>query len=321
LDPIETTVPQVLEFLTELANEDKATSTVKGYITAIARRHSYIDGIALSSHPLVVQWRKGLSQMTPMASPVLPTWRLEVVLKALCKPPFEPLKTASMKFLTLKAIFLVAITSARRVSELQALCYAEPYTVFRASGVTLATNPQFVPKVNSTFHSGQLIQLPAMNTEADARLRKLCVRRVLKHYVTRTVHYRAASKSDQMFLTYGGGRNQAKGKPVSKARISSWLVELIQYAYQEQGLEPPTAVKAHSTRAQATSWAALMRVEPNKICEAATWSSSCTFATHYKLDLFHKASASFGATIIRSALGADGSTSRSNFHGYKIPRK
>ena len=316
-DPVTETVPQVLEFLTILASENKATSTIKGYITAIARRHDLVEGVPLGCHPLVMQWSRGLGQMRPMAAPVLPSWRLELVLAALSKPPFEPIRIADMKFLTWKTVFLIAITSARRVSELQALCYLEPYTVFRATNVTMATNSRFVPKVNSAFHTSQLIQLPAMHEEDSAQLRSLCVRRSLVHYIERTAKYRTKQGSDQLFLTYGGGRSTPKGTPVSKVRLSKWIVELIQYAYEELGLAAPQGVKAHSTRAQATSWAALVGVEPRKICEAATWSSSCTFAKHYSLDLFHRANCEFGSMILRSA----SSTSSSSLKGYTIPKK
>ena len=185
--------------------------------------------------------------MSLAASPALPSCRLEIVLQALNKALFEPLREASLKHLTFKTVFLIAITSARRVSELQALCYLEPYTVFRSSGVTLATNSDFVPKVNSRFHTKQLIQLPAFHNEQDQYLRCLCVRRVLKYYIERTTIYRPKASSPQLFLTYGGGREKKKGTPVSKTRISKWLVECIQLAYESMDLEPPQGVKAHST--------------------------------------------------------------------------
>ena len=54
-------------------------------------------------------------------NPVLPHWDLGIVLEALSKPPYEPLREASLKHLTLKAVFLLAMASALRRSELQAL--------------------------------------------------------------------------------------------------------------------------------------------------------------------------------------------------------
>ena len=54
-------------------------------------------------------------------TPVLPEWDLGIVLDALSKPPYEPLREASLKHLTLKTVFLLGMVSAGRCSELQAL--------------------------------------------------------------------------------------------------------------------------------------------------------------------------------------------------------
>ena len=48
-------------------------------------------------------------------------WNLTLVLETLIGEPYEPLKRASFKFLTHKCAFLLALASAKRVSELQAL--------------------------------------------------------------------------------------------------------------------------------------------------------------------------------------------------------
>ena len=124
--------------------------------------------------------------------------------------------------------------------------------------------------------------------------------------------------SPQLFLSYGGGKGKTKGMPISKVRLSRWLVETIRMAYESLDIPPPVNVKAHSTRAQATSWAALMGVEPSKICAAATWSSSCTFAAHYSLNLLHQADAEFGSTVLRSAWRAAGNLDSKR---YKIPKR
>jgi len=108
--------------------------------------------------------------------------------------------------------------------------------------------------------------------------------------------------------------------PVSKIRIAKWFVEVIKLAYEALNIPPPSRVKAHSTRAQATSWAALMRVEPSKICEAATWSSTCTFATHCSLNLFHQAQATFGVAVLKGAFCASDLSKSGSLKGFVIPR-
>ena len=46
---------------------------------------------------------------------------LDVVLRFLNSPQFEPLSECSVKYLTMKTLFLISLASAKRVSELQAL--------------------------------------------------------------------------------------------------------------------------------------------------------------------------------------------------------
>ena len=50
----------------------------------------------------------------PRVTPVLPQWDLGIVLEALS--PHEPLREASLKHLTLKTVFLLAMASAGRRS-------------------------------------------------------------------------------------------------------------------------------------------------------------------------------------------------------------
>ena len=50
-------------------------------------------------------------------------WNLSLVLHCLSRPPFEPLKLASDKYLTWKMSFLLALASAKRVSELHGLSF------------------------------------------------------------------------------------------------------------------------------------------------------------------------------------------------------
>lgn len=54
------------------------------------------------------------------------------VFKALTKGPFELLKEASLKFLSYKVSFLVALTSAHPISELAALSVRDNLCIFHA---------------------------------------------------------------------------------------------------------------------------------------------------------------------------------------------
>ena len=73
-------------------------------------------------------------------TPVLPQWDLGIVLEALSKPPYEPLPEVSLKHLTLKTIFLIAMASAGRRSELQALVFDAQYIQFKPKWLVLRYN-------------------------------------------------------------------------------------------------------------------------------------------------------------------------------------
>ena len=70
----------------------------------------------------------------PRLTPVLPQWEIGIVLEALSKPPYEPLREASLKHLTLNTVFLLAMASAIRRSELQALVFDQQYIQFKPKG-------------------------------------------------------------------------------------------------------------------------------------------------------------------------------------------
>ena len=79
----------------------------------------------------------------PRLTPVLPQWDLVIVLEAVSKPSYEPLREATLKHLTFKTVFLLAMASAGRRSELQALVFDLQYILFKPkrAGVMLYFNP------------------------------------------------------------------------------------------------------------------------------------------------------------------------------------
>ena len=72
-----------------------------------------------------------------------------MVLDSLSHHPFEPLEVVGMKFVSLKVLLLLALTTAKHVSDLQALSIRPSCLQFApgVSKVCLRPNPDFVPKV------------------------------------------------------------------------------------------------------------------------------------------------------------------------------
>ncbi len=73
-----------------------------------------------------------------------------MILQVLCKPPFEYLEEVPGRLLTIKTVFLLAISSLKKVSDLQALSMAHLDLEF-APGMAKAflyPRPGYIPKVS-----------------------------------------------------------------------------------------------------------------------------------------------------------------------------
>ncbi|XP_013914424.1 PREDICTED: uncharacterized protein LOC106543051, partial [Thamnophis sirtalis] len=141
-------IPQTLDFLQEGLDKGLAVSTQRRQVAALSTILARSSSRSLSQHPQIKSFLKGAVNISPPAVHRYPSWDLPFVLKALTKAPFEPLRTTSLRHLTIKTAFLVAITSARRVSELAALSVRQDLCVVHPDRVILRLDPSFTPKIN-----------------------------------------------------------------------------------------------------------------------------------------------------------------------------
>ena len=75
-----------------------------------------VEGFPIEQHPHIIRLLNGIFNERPPLKKLFPEWDLCLVLGCMRKPPFEPLKDASLKRVTWKTCFLVAITTFRRQS-------------------------------------------------------------------------------------------------------------------------------------------------------------------------------------------------------------
>lgn len=295
-------VGAILSFLQDLIDKHKAFSTIKVYLAAIAACHVGFDGKTAGQHPLVCRFMKGARRLLPVSKPLTPPWDLAVVLDGLASPPFEPLGEVDLKHLSLKTVLLLALASAKRVGDIHALSVHPSCTQFAPGRVRvlLKPNPAFVPKVVGSCSPIDLLALcsPPFSSSEERRLHALCPVRALHFYMDRTAGFR---RSDQLFVSWASPH---RGKPVTKQRLSHWVVESIALAYTCQGLLAPQGLRAHSTRGLAASWALFRGVSIQDICAAACWSSPLTFVRFYRLDVS-------APSVARAVLGTGPSLERS----------
>ena len=89
-------------------------STIDGYRSAIADK--------LKNSPINISKEENLTRLLdsfhrdrPKGQRGIPSWNLSLVLHQPTKAPFEPIKEASLKHLTFKTVFLLAIGSNKRM--------------------------------------------------------------------------------------------------------------------------------------------------------------------------------------------------------------
>lgn len=265
LDPISAPIVEIANFLAEKFHEGLSYSTLCGYRSAISAYHDYVDGRKAGEHPKLVKLLKGVFNCrTPKKLPP-PEWSLDKVLRSLRRLPYEPLKEASLKWLTLKTVFLVGICSASRSSDLARFGFSDLYLKFVNSSEGVRLTPRLLKKQCRPTHFRSESYIARFD---DPKLDPV---RALKIYLERV---KGKRKQDGLFMVYGKGKRA--GMNASSQTISKWMVEVISKA------EPKlTNIRAHSTRAMATSVAFAQGECLEKIMKTADWSSDNVFAKHY----------------------------------------
>ncbi|KAI2646951.1 Protein-glutamate methylesterase/protein-glutamine glutaminase 3 [Labeo rohita] len=200
-----------------------------------------------SKDPLVVRILRGALRLRSPVRPRVPTWDLAVVLEALCGPPFEPIEESSDHVSSIKTVLLLALTSLKRVGDLQAPSVAPSHLDF-AGGMAKAflyPRPGYILKVPSAAPWPVVLQAfcpPSFWNSDQKKLNCMCPVRALDAYVHRAALWR---KSEQLFVFFGPPK---RCLPASKHTISRWIVDAISLAYESSGLPSPLGVKAHSTQ-------------------------------------------------------------------------
>ena len=185
-------VKSVADFLMYLFQDRKLQpSTIDGYRSAIADK--------LGNSPFIISKDENLTYLLdsfhrdrPKGRRGIPSWNLSLVLHQLTKAPFEPIKEASLKHLTFKTVFLLALGSGKRRSEIHAWQNKNIRHQSDWSKVSLYPSPSFLSK-NQLAKEGPdsvaPVVIPALAPTLDRSLksdRSLCPVRALRYYLDRT---------------------------------------------------------------------------------------------------------------------------------------
>ena len=203
------------------------------------------------------------------------------MLRIIMRSPFEPprFKTVDQKqFTTWKTVFLLALASAKRASELHAISRSKRDMYFKKDYVSLRTITGFLAKTQVATCDSKPFKVPAhaefLSQDMEERL--LCPVRMLKYYLRFTGGY--LERSRLFFKCKGEGE-------VCFKTISAWLKKVISYAYENSTEVLQGSVSGHDVRRMAASTAFAAGTSIHDILEAASWKSVTTFICHYLKDV------------------------------------
>ena len=273
------TLSKVADFLCWLRSaRGLSVSSIKGYrsmLSVVFRFHLP----SLSSHPVLRDLLRSFRLSSAERLLLPPAWDLAVVLRFLNSSAFEPLSQAPLHALSQKTLFLLALATAKRVGELQAL---SSVVTFVGRDGCLSYVPQFVAKSESLTRSIPRSFLVKSLSDFAAGLDEdllLCPVRALRFYLDRTRPI--APVRHRLFVS-----PRRPSRAMSKNAVSFFLREVI----HEAGASRPEvgSVRAHEIRGVSTSVAFHRNWSVSAVLESATWSSSSVFSSFYLRDIQHE---------------------------------
>ena len=262
-------LPMVADFLFWLRRSRKlSVSTVMGY-------HSMLSAVfrfqlpEISSSPVIHDLLRSFKVEAPCAVRP-PSWDLEVVLRYLRSPIFEPLASSPLRDLTRKTLFLIALDTAKRVGEIQALSRV---VSFSSSSAGLSYVPEFLAKTETAVRplpcsfSIQSLQGFAAGLPEDLLL---CPVRSVREYLRRTSSF--VNRPRRLFVS-----PPRPSCAMSENDISFLLREVI--VHSGASPEDVAAPRAHSIRGIAATSAFFKHWSISCVFEAVAWKSNTVFTS------------------------------------------
>ena len=197
------------------------------------------------------------------------------------------MRKASLKHLTFKTVFLLALGSGKRRREIHAWLYKNIRHQENWSQVSLYPSPIFLSK-NQLARDGPasvaLVVIPALAPSLDRSLKddkSLCPVRALRYYLDRTKDL--CKGKELVFVSL----RKSFQKDIVPSTISSWINQTVLLCYQLSDEEAQNLhqVRAHDVRAFAGSKAFQGGVPLDQILSACRWKAHNTFAQFYLKDL------------------------------------
>lgn len=253
----------VLQFFCHLfRDKGRAIATINTHVAALKDPLWYGFGVSLDTRWLDLLRRSFFLQRPPPRQPRL-LWSLGKVLASLAPPHLAA--DPSPLWLFRRALFLLALASGLRASQIYALSRLPAWTVFSAGDrqVSLAPVPSFLAKNERDGHCLLPIIVPAW-WDGDSP-HALCPVSALRRYLLAT----ARSRSSHLFVW------PATLQPCSRVHIARVLCDTVEAA------DPGKCPRGHDVRRCASTLHFLRSHSLEATRKAGQWSSVLTFVRRY----------------------------------------
>ena len=154
------------DFLLYLHTERKlAPVTIEGYRSTICGTIKAVSGVDLGKDFLLSQLLANFDKEHIRPRNRVPPWNLALVLRKLTQAPFEPIKEATLKHLTYKTVFLMALATGQHRSELHTI-RKNVYHTHGWRSVTINPHPEFIAKTQLAGRTSYLntVDIKALTT-------------------------------------------------------------------------------------------------------------------------------------------------------------
>ena len=262
VDPVQAPVGVMANFLThKFLTQALEYRTVNVYRSAISARHERVDGQPIGQHPTISQLMKGMFNRRPPQAKYTDTWDVELVLSRFRNMPEN--HDLELRELSLKLVMLLAITTTSRSSELHKI----QVSTLVDKGDEIQFHIAGLTKSRKVGEGPMVIRVAQYEPEG-----KLDVTDCVRTYLGKTAAIRQPGVAgDQLLISFIPPHG-----PLAPSSVARWL----KWGLRDAGIDT-SKYQAHSTRAAATSKAALEGLNMSQILQQANWSRAATFKKYY----------------------------------------
>ena len=263
IDPLKADLKFGLDFLCELFDTGLRYSALNSARSALSCVLHLIDGVKFGSHPLTIRLLRSFYNQRPPQARYSSIWNVETVLDYLRE--LTPLRSLSLKLLSLKTVMLLLLCTCSRQQRLINI---------KRSDVICEEDGSISIKISALQkHSRKGKSLEILRLKEFPQDRSLCVVNCIKMYLQRTQD-----------LVHGENVFICSFRPPYKAIGSQTLARWTMTIMASAGIDI-SVFKSHSTRSASASHLINAGTPLSEVLKQGSWTDESTFRHFYLRDV------------------------------------